>query len=85
MILDEKGKEQFRDRVLQLVPREIERTNFLYLLDQIDQRDITIEKLLKNFLALISLSKDKGINVIQYEEMLSEIQVSKLVNIKEKD
>jgi hypothetical protein len=62
MDLTKEGKVLFRKRVDFLVPREIDRTNFYYLLDQLDKRDARIDeltKLIKNILENQMLTVDE--------------------------
>lgn len=76
MNLDNEGKMLFRKRVNTLVPRQIDRENFNFLLDQLDERDLKIEELIKLCHELL------GKNVVD-DEVKERIEKLKIVNYQD--
>jgi hypothetical protein len=63
-------KMRFRERVEKLVREEIYRTNFNYLLDQIDMRDEDITQLLDLCIGLLEKCEKNNINVEKEKKYL---------------
>lgn len=73
MDLTLEGKTLFRKRVDALVQNEMHRTNFYYLLEQIDKRDNQIDELVKFLNKIIEVGFLTNEEKILYQEKLKNI------------